>query len=623
MALPDESNEITAPQSATHLGPGTDVLYGWLVDRAAADLGLAQTLAANEAQRREQIKALEESFQAQIRELRERSVVSGVEPSGTTAIEPLKQELERFGAHQAQIEAAFNSKLGEFASQLQQQTATSSSANSEDIKFEVKLIADRIARVEFASQRAQAQALSESQRLENTLVERVQALVANEAASNKVQLLAELQAHGAVAEVSNQWQEQLSDLTQRIGGLENSSSALTEQQQRWSDGADRRMSALVDEVGAQLRVLGSANVDHETHEAARAALIARLGRLEQSASLGVAELKAEIGAIKFRLDEPLRAAPIDDVAVQRLDEILSARIAELQEKLATALNLAAQRDGELVALQGRMSALSVNLTALSERVVDHDQIAALKAELGHGEAQAMQTARSLMRQVEANLGAKLNQLESELGGALERSQSRDGGFDEIRGEIEQLAQRWLQSESNTQQTHGLIANELAHAAQLRDGVIGELSALQSQFSERQERDQRIDNLAADLNARLFDVQNQLSQNLSLLVSRDAEISALKLQVEHLIQMAAAKPVMPPLAPTRLHTAAALGGLKPLSEAQPVLKPAAAQEPASLLQSYDADPAAGAKQDKRQLQEKISADIERVRAELRKRAGVSR
>ena len=53
------------------IGPanGKDVLYGWLVGRAAADLGLAQAIAASEAQRVEQIRRLEEALLGQMREL--------------------------------------------------------------------------------------------------------------------------------------------------------------------------------------------------------------------------------------------------------------------------------------------------------------------------------------------------------------------------------------------------------------------------------------------------------------------------------------------------------------------------------------------------------------------------
>jgi len=307
------------------------------------------------------------------------------------------------------------------------------------------------------------------------------------------------------------------------------------------------------------------------------------------------------------------------------DETINSRITELQEKLTTALSVVDQRDGEIRAFYARFSALADKVSELTERGVDRADLAVLKAELSRDD---VNSAQALIHDVEENFGAKIRVLESELTGELQRSQSRDGLLNEIRSEIQRLAQRWVQTETSAQQTHGLIANELAQAAQLRDGMSGEFAALQSHLTERQERDQRIETLAADLSARMFDVQAELSQNLTMLISRDAEIAALKIQVEHLAQMATAKSAVPLAGPNRLHTAIAatvgLGGVKPQAEALPALKPASAteQEPGNLLQRYDAD-SAGAKEEKKQLQQRISADIERVRGELRKRAGVGR
>jgi hypothetical protein len=605
VGLPDETSENPATQSANNLGGGTDVLYGWLVSRAAADLGLAQALVANEAQRREQIKRLEESLLAQIRELQDHQAANSADIYSAALIDPLKLELERIGARQAQLEAAqqnverleaaMNGKLGEFAAQMRQQAESFSSGNNDDVKFEVKLLADRIARAEFAAQRAQTETLSASQRIENTIVERFQA----EVAAHKAQLIDELQAHGAAPSVSVDWQEKLSELSQRIGQIESASnpSAIAEQHLRWSNETDKRMDALVGEVGAQLRAIGGAKVDRDFHAAELAAVVERLARLEQTAL-------------------------IDDSATKHLGETIHGRITELQEKLTTASNVVEQRDGALRALDGRLSVLADKVAELSQRAVDGGDLAALKSELSRDDAKS---AQSLIHHLEENFGAKIGALESELTEELQLSQSRDGLLNEIRGEIQRLAQRSLQIENNVQQTHGLISNELAQAAQLRDGVIGELAALQSHLTERQERDQRIENLGEDLNARIFDVQAQLSQNLATLVSRDGEIAALKIQVE---QLAQAKSAVQMVAPNRLHTAIAatvgLGGLKPQPEALPALQPASTteQEPGNLLQRYDTDPA-GVKEEKKQLQQRISADIERVRAELRKRAGVGR
>jgi hypothetical protein len=622
VGLPNETSENPATQSANNLGAGTDVLYGWLVGRAAADLGLAQALAASEAQRREQIKRLEESLLAQIRELQDRHSANSGDVDSAALIDPLKLELERVGARQAQLEAAqqnverleaaMNSQLGEFAAQMRQQAESFSSGNADDVKFEIKLLADRIARAEFAAQRAQTETLSANQRIENTISERLQAQVA----ASQAQFITELQARSEAPNVSADQQEMLHQLSQRLGQLESSLNpgAIEDERSRWGHEADKRLDALVVEVGEQLRAIGGAKVDGEAHAAELAAVAERLGCIEQTALLGAAELKAELGALKTRLDEPQRPVPVDDSAIRRLDETINGRIAELQDKLTTALSVVEQRDGALLALDGRLSVLADKVAELSERAVDRGDMAELKSELSRDDAKS---AQSLVDNLEKNIAAKIGALEGELTADLQRSQNRDGVLDEIRGEIELLAQRWLQTDTSARQTHEFIANELAQAAQLREGMVGELTALQNQLTDRQERDRRIESLATDLSARIFDVQAQLSQNLATLVSRDAEIAALKVQVE---QMAQTKNAVPLAAPNRLHTAISpavgLGGLKPQSEVPP------AQEPASLLQRYDAD-SSGAKQEKRHLQERISADIERVRAELRKRAGVGR
>ena len=629
MGLPDETSENPATQNANNLGGGTDVLYGWLVGRAAADLGLAQALAASEAQRREQIKRLEESLLAQIRELQNCQGANSGDVYSAALIDPLKLELERVGARQAQLEAAqqnvqwletaMTSKLGEFAAQMRQQAESFSSGNNDDVKFELKLLADRIARAEFAAQRAQTETLSASQRIEDTLVERLQAQVA----ASQAQFIAELQARGAAPNVSADQQEMLHQLSQRLGQLESSlsPSAIAEERLRWSHEADQRMDALVVELGEQLRAIGSAKVDRESHTVDMAAVVERLGGIEQTALLGAAELKAELGALKTRLEEPQLPVSVDDSAIQRLDETINGRIAELEDKLTTALSVVEQRDGEVRALYAQLTDLGEKVSALSQRAVDGGHLAALKAELSRDD---LKSAQSLVDNLEENFAVKIGALEGELTAELQRSRNRDGVLQEIRGEIQVLAQRWLQTDTNAQQSREFIANELAQAAQLREGLIGELTVLQNRLAEGQEHDQRIESLAAELSARMFDVQAQLSQNMATLVSRDGEIAALKAQVE---QMAQAKTSLTLAAPSRLHTAmapsAAFEAMKTPADPLPTLKPAAAApEPNSLLQSYETDPA-GAKEEKRQLQVRISADIERVRAELRKRAGVGR
>ena len=65
--MADTKNDQPLASQTIGAANGKDVLYGWLVGRAAADLGLAQAIAASESQRAEQIKRLEEALLGQPR----------------------------------------------------------------------------------------------------------------------------------------------------------------------------------------------------------------------------------------------------------------------------------------------------------------------------------------------------------------------------------------------------------------------------------------------------------------------------------------------------------------------------------------------------------------------------
>src|SRR5438034_6718395 len=102
----DSENEKASSSDTNNPGAGKDVLFGWLVGRAAADLGLAQALAASEAQRAEQFKRLEDSLLAQIRELQNRNI-SGSD-SAVQAIElgDVKAEIRGIFERMGGLEAA-------------------------------------------------------------------------------------------------------------------------------------------------------------------------------------------------------------------------------------------------------------------------------------------------------------------------------------------------------------------------------------------------------------------------------------------------------------------------------------------------------------------------------------
>jgi len=158
-------------------------------------------------------------------------------------------------------------------------------------------------------------------------------------------------------------------------------------------------------------------------------------------------------------------------------------------------------------------------------------------------------------------------------------------------------------------------------------MIGELGALQGQLNQRQERDAMFEVLGTELRGRIYDEQNLLSQKLAVLESRDAEFAELKSQVHELTQLSTQKSAVTPTAasrpPSPIAVNVGLGGLKMPAEAIPALTPMSSVSESSGVMPSHQTPADGPKDETKQLQQRLSADIERARAELRKRAGVGR
>jgi hypothetical protein len=655
----DEQKDSPNPPES-HSSGGKDLLYGWLVGRAAADLGLAQALATSEAYHGEQIKRMEESLQAQIRELKDRQQSVGDMYGNPAEFDALKSEMGRvrdwqahFAAEKArvdQLEATIREKLNEFDGGSQQNSERVSSGDFNDLKFELKIIADRIARAEFSTQQA------------------------------------------------------LEQLMRRVDALESSPSSverITEEQRRWAETIEQRLKAriseLADELRQELRGSGDARMEPNAPAADMAVFADRIGRLERTVLVGTDNFGAEIGAIKNRLNELVDSALGEEQIGKKIDEAISARIDPVHEKLSMALGIFENRDIEIKELHGKLRGLANEVSQLVNRGDDqaeretkraqwareieesisarmaelgnrlgetisrletskadrerfqfevnalvnrlevveigHQQmqslrgaeveqvVAALRAELAALDAElrrhAAATSQALIQAVKGTFDAKLGELQDGFAREQQSGESREAVLHELQEEIQKLTQRLALSESSAQQTHALMVNEAAQSEQLRESVTRELATLQGQLVRWQSDGASIDSLAEQLNARIIDVQNQWSQKWALLASRDAEIAEIKMHVQNLIGTSAAKNTGQPEAPNRPYSpigvTVGLSGLKSLP---------AGSESGSLLQSYDSA-SDGSKDQKKQLQQRISADIERVRAELRKRAGMSR
>ena len=637
----DESQEQPPGSEESRVGVGKDVLYGWLVGRAAADLCLAQALAQSKTQLNEQIKRLEDNLLGQMRELHAAQIVNSGATATTAEIDSLNAEIERVSALQRQfiaeqisvegLEAAISAKLREFEEPIQKQLQNTVGGALGDVKLEINMLADRVARAEFSTQQAQAQASSESQRVE----ELVNQSLRNEMARLKAALHDELSESPLAENFSHQVDEKLQN----------------------------KIDELRDELGR------SAHSGNELRELAE-----QYSRLEQTAFQAVADLNAQISAIKTRLSAPANRQQPDALLIKGVETVLGQQIMELREQVRAALGAAQQQQAEVGALNQQLTTLSEKVAALSNRAEDATarqatqsvwveniekliaahlresenrlsvKLAQLeKSDVSLGQVQLelnavlnrvaqielthRQPAAQWVQGIEESLSGKIQELRDYLAREQQDRKGRDAILNELRGEMQLVVQRLAQAEANAQQSHALMVNEAVQAAQLRDQMIGELSALQAQISLRQERDSMIEGLGTDLPGRIHEGQNQQSQKLAMIDGRDGEIAELKNQVHQVAQLSADKSPVPPTAvsrpPSPIAVNVGLGSFKLPAQAIPASTPmASVSESSSVMPSHQAA-ADGPKDETKQLRQRLSADIQRARAELRKRAGAGR
>ncbi len=749
MGSSDEQSEHLNNQEPNDAG-GNDLLYGWLVGRAAADLGLAQALAVSESRRNDQFKRLEVNLLAQVRELQNSQHANGISVENAATIAALKAEIERIDARQHNLEAGkvssdsletvVRARLREFENQIEQQQGQNRSGQLGDFKFELTLLADRVARAEFSTQQAQASVANEQLRID----EQIANLIERQSAAFKARIIEELRSdQPSMLEAQNLeamlekridelrgelspathvrdeisvLQTELATLVRRLSQIESMPDpaiTLAEEQQRWRSESEQHLNLRVNEltevVQEKVQSLDQASSERNSQAAALATCFERLARLEDRARMGAADLKAEICALKTRLDEPARKVASDERNVAGIEQSLNARMSDLQDQINLAQQANEGRDAETRGLTDRLTALAETLSRLSARAeyqVDsqaehaewqrqieqsvssraqelenllnqererwekselgtnrlkdalssalnrlarielaNEQVLAAaavqaqraeqsvnewKGELGSLKTelsrQSEQQMRASLQALQANFDSKIHELQTFL--AAEQQDQRTGHalLNELRNQLQLIAQRLIETESSAQQTHALMVNETEQTAQLRNSLMGDLAALQSQLAARQVRDAQLDAVITELSARFEEIQGQFSENWANATSRDGEIADLKSQMQNFVHQLAAKSAGPSTA-TRLHgpgiVTARPASVQSTLDAMPMLTPAAqVNEAAPLMQSYDTG-ADAVKDQKQQLQQRLSADIERVRAELRKRAGVSR
>jgi len=624
----DSENKKSPSSESNNVGAGKDVLFGWLVGRAAADLGLAQALAASEAQRAEQLKRLEISLLAQIQEVQNQQTDSANYNDPNPQLRELKAQLQSFSERLSGLEAAalqatqtseltktdlatlqsrlvdrenllesrdsrferLEERIGTRIQELEgvintrSQSFAAADDKLEKINRELGAIAKRITLAELVTQQAQTQAADDIESAQ----ERVASLVTNEGAALKAELMDWVQNHHStesmVNSVEETFQKRLDDLRRELGQ----------------------------------------------------SFFARLEAEVQGLQVQVQNLTQRVESV------PLPTAEAADFDAQRsrwskeIDERISAKIQELGDEIRDKLHIIGSVKVESEHFVAETKALAHQI-AQNEHATQQiaavlsGELSAIKAGLNQQQNQ-QQAMGALLKKVEEMVRIKIQEIQDYLVQGQSNLQNRDAQLTEQKADLQKLAQRIAEVESMAHQTHALMVNENEQTTQLREGFRSDLATLQGQLGERQSMDAVIQGIEESLTVKLRELQNQLAQKMLVMDRRDAEFRDLKAQVQILAQeMPSAGTALP----------AAQVSTPNRTKEFPVDTNALRAKPEDRLSigsskientphgtqgllHEDAEPRdgllVGGKNPLTQLQERMSADIERARAELREKSG---
>jgi chromosome segregation ATPase len=626
-SVADSENKKSPSSESNNVGAGKDVLFGWLVGRAAADLGLAQALAASEAQRTEQLKRLEVSLLAQIQEVQNQPTVSANYDDPNPQLRELKAHLQSFSERLSGLEAA-----------VLQATQTSELAKTEMATLQSRLV-DRENLLESRDSRFE--------RLEESISTRIQEL---EGVINT-----RSQSFDAANHELEKINRELGAIAKRITLAE----LVTQQAQTQAAddivSAQERVASLVTSEGAALKaeLMDWVQNHHSTESMVKAVeetFQKRLADLHRELGQNFfARLDAEVQGLQTQVQNltqrvesvPLPTGEAADFDAERsrwsreIDERITAKIQELgdeiRDKLQTIGHVKVESEHFIAETKALAHQIAQNEQATQQTAaVLSGELSAIKAGLSQQQNQQQSTG-ALLKKVEEMVRIKIQEIQNYLVQGQSTLQNRDAQLTEQKTDLQQLAQRIAEVESMAHQTHALMVNENEQATQLREGFRIDLATLQGQLSERQSMDAVIKGVEDGLTVKLRELQNQLAQKMLVMDRRDAEFRDLKAQVQILAQG------MPPTGTTSLSAqASTTNRIKefPVDTNALRAKPEDRLSVGSKIENTphgtqgllheDAEPRdgllAGGKNPLIQLQERMSADIERARAELREKSG---
>jgi chromosome segregation ATPase len=339
---------------------------------------------------------------------------------------------------------------------------------------------------------------------------------------------------------------------------------------------------------------------------------------------------------------PLPTAEAADFDAQRsrwskeIDERISAKIQELGDEIRDKLHIIGSVKVESEHFVAETKALAHQI-AQNEHATQQiaavlsGELSAIKAGLNQQQNQ-QQAMGVLLKKVEEMVRIKIQEIQDYLVQGQSSLQNRDAQLTEQKADLQKLAQRIAEVESMAHQTHALMVNENEQATQLREGFRSDLATLQGQLGERQSMDAVIQGIEDSLTVKLRELQNQLAQKMLVMDRRDAEFRDLKAQVQVLAQempsAGTASPAAQVSTPNRTKEFPVdTNALRAKPEDRLSIGSSKIENTPHGTQGLlheDAEPRdgllVGGKNPLTQLQERMSADIERARAELREKSG---
>jgi chromosome segregation ATPase len=489
VALFDQRTDNPFSPREDQTGKGKDMLVGWLVGKAGVDFGVAQALAASDAQAAEQLKRLEETLVARINELQKEKKVGNEIPEGyVRELSGLQAELQGFARRMSLVEAA-GQQTERFGNQLRGEIAA--------------------LKAELVEQQGRLQpADSVIRRVEEALGTRIQEL-----------------------------QDQIAKAQGRLDGRETQLKeafsaeiiALQSQLGERQDRLDARHSTIE-------KLLKNVAADFQSLEG----WLSDKLRVIESGSGELAQLMSEMRAVAQRMAEVEFAAQhrqavgVSDTPpteqLNRLEEALVARIGELQRGQEIGGELLERRERELSDLKAELQSFAGRLSLVdsarqqTEQLSDalRGEIAALKFELE--EQRKLESANSVIRGIEAAHSARIQELQDQIAKGQERLEAREAQFRGIETELQGLGGRLAETESVAEQFRTWVKCETESAGKLSEGLRTEIGALRDQFHERRDKDLAIEGIEAALGAKIEEIKNQVGQQLSTLEGRDGELT---------------------------------------------------------------------------------------------------